>query len=521
MKKARQPSFLVTGSLSRGSNIRSRHHDGRRRRRRRLATNRVIILCFGITLAVAIWFVCGMYQKILSNTAGSTLDQVRDVTKNVQLLYNNHTTDANNNVDRVNNYNNNNNDDDNAEFSTTENKYECDKFDHSIKRPTHGCQVNNDTRTVFCNFENLRIDTELIKMIALGGEVLSTVMGRTEETEFPIYQRGAFSTSTKPNYDVPTEFRSGLHYVENVLNSLRYPSPQNKYKIDLSCKNTYPGTTLFITRYEYVNLYHTITDWWNAFSVLPRTKYNFLRNEGISKPDRVVFLDGHAQGLLDSTWQTLFGKYHYIKHIGGVYDGGICFERAIFIPPGYQSPLFNAKQNVNRCPNRDMAASFSNFVLEQYDLLRQTEVIRGNVVLIDRQPFVSHPRSDPKNLARQVTKSELNDLKKKLNNISDVTVNLVRLETMTFAEQLKLIRQTHILIGMHGAALSYLMFMDETKSHTIEFQKDDQDFFDYMSKWKGIDYELVGLEWTDDESSTLSFNAIQDITQLVKKYMSR
>ena len=183
----------------------------------------------------------------------------------------------------------------------------------------------------------------------------------------------------------------------------------------------------------------------------------------------------------------------------------------------------NAEKNDHtrqRCPNREMAASFSNFVLEQYDLLRQTEVIRGNIVLIDRQPFVSHPRSDPKNLDRQVTKSELNDLKKKLNSIPDVTVNLVRLETMTFAEQLKLIRQTHVLIGMHGAALSHLMFMDE-KSHIIEFQEGYQDFFEYMSKWKGIDYELVGLEWSEDESSTLSFNAIQEITQLVKKYMSR
>jgi glycoprotein 2-beta-D-xylosyltransferase len=515
MKKARQPSFLVAGSLSRGSN-RSRHHDGRRRRRRRIATNRVIILCFGMTVAVAIWFVCRMYQKILTNTAGLTLDQVRDMTKNMQLLYNNHTTDANNNVDKV------NNNDYDYDFAFSYPKYECDKFDHSIKRPTHGCQVNNDTRTVFCNFENLRIDTDLMKMVALGGEVLSTVMGRTEETEFPTYQRGTFSTSTKPNFDVPTEFRSDLHYVENVLNSLRYPSPKNKYKIDLTCKKTYPGTTLFVTRYEYVNLYHTITDWWNAFSVLPRTNYNFLLNEGISKPDRVVFLDGHAQGLLDSTWETLFGEYHYIKHIG-VRDGGICFERAIFIPPGYKSPLFNAEKNDHtrqRCPNREMAASFSNFVLEQYDLLRQTEVIRGNIVLIDRQPFVSHPRSDPKNLDRQVTKSELNDLKKKLNSIPDVTVNLVRLETMTFAEQLKLIRQTHVLIGMHGAALSHLMFMDE-KSHIIEFQEGYQDFFEYMSKWKGIDYELVGLEWSEDEYSTLSFNAIQEITQLVKKYMSR
>ena len=166
----------------------------------------------------------------------------------------------------------------------------CQTFDHTIYRPKHGCEVNKDTLTVFCNFQSLRIDNSKIRMDQ-GGELLSSVMGRKESLEFPKYTRGAFTVSSKPNFNVPMEYRSGLHYLENVLNAMRYPSETKKKSLDMSCQETYPGTTLFITRYEYVNLYHTLTDWWNAFHVLPD---NYMK-----QPHRVVFLDGHAQGGLD------------------------------------------------------------------------------------------------------------------------------------------------------------------------------------------------------------------------------
>ena len=126
----------------------------------------------------------------------------------------------------------------------------CSDFDHTIRRPRHGCEINKDTRILYCNFENLRVDTSKIDMVARGGEDLSSsnVMGRPEEDEFPTYTKAAFSTLTKPKFDVPDEFRSGHHYLENVLNALRYPTEKNKGKLDTSCQKTYKGTTLFITR---------------------------------------------------------------------------------------------------------------------------------------------------------------------------------------------------------------------------------------------------------------------------------
>ena len=407
----------------------------------------------------------------------------------------------------------------------------CLNFDNSILRPKHGCQVNKDTKIVFCNFDNLRIDASKINMVARGGEELSEVMGRPEKDEFPTYQKGAFSTPTKPKFDVPTDYRIGQHYLENVLNALKYPTKKNEGKLDLSCQKTYPGTTLFITRYEYVNLYHTLTDWWNAFMVLPRTTKtkgllrgladfsvgsspktsNDKKTEGtvVQKADRVVFLDGHAKGLLDSAWQTLFGDYHFIQHIGeSTGGGGICFERAIFVPPGYKSPILKDYER-EACVDKELAKAFSDFVLNDYGLL-SSQVVKGNVVVIDRQPFVSHPRSDPSKAARRFHDSQIDELQKQLGAIPGVNVRLIRLETLSFREQLELIRKTHVLIGMHGAGLSHLAFMDETQSHSIEFISNANEHFVYLSEWKGMDHKI--LELSDD--------GIEEAVRLVQQFMN-
>jgi prepilin-type processing-associated H-X9-DG protein len=46
--------------------------------------------------------------------------------------------------------------------------------------------------------------------------------------------------------------------------------------------------TLLVTRYEYANIFHTLTDWYNA--------YQARRMFGLTGTVDVVFLDGHAKG---------------------------------------------------------------------------------------------------------------------------------------------------------------------------------------------------------------------------------
>ncbi len=366
---------------------------------------------------------------------------------------------------------------------------DCKDFQHNTLRPDHGCQINPDTLQIFCAFSNLRINNSRIH-VDQGGERLEDVMGRSEAAEFPVYEEGAFSTRPKPKFEVPKEYQGmkQLHYMEDVLNSLQYPTTKNKGEFDSSCVETREGTTFMLTRYEYVNLYHTLTDWWNFFFVLTSEQRDH------KEKFRILFLDGHAQGNLDSVWTDVFGPFEYVQHLP---PGGVCFERAIFIPPGYVATLFPdagtdgtfSKQRL-RCPVPRFADEFSSFFLKAYDL-EQLKTIPGKVVIIDRKPYVSHPRSQAGSFGRVMT--GLQELKDVLIGASGVTsVEIIRLETMSFAEQVKAVRGAQILIGNHGAGLTHLLFMDRN-SHVVEFSLDYRDFFFYLAEWKGIHHVPIAV----------------------------
>jgi hypothetical protein len=95
------------------------------------------------------------------------------------------------------------------------------------------------------------------------------------------------------------------------------------------CQTTIPGTTIFLTRYEYCNLYHTTTDWWNTFFALPTLDS--------AKFTHFVFLDAHPQGSLDAVWGFMFANVTYVQHLP---KGGVCFEKAVLVPPGYMAQLW-------------------------------------------------------------------------------------------------------------------------------------------------------------------------------------
>jgi len=375
----------------------------------------------------------------------------------------------------------------------------CKGYIHTIFHPTHGCQVNPHTRQAFCNFLDLRIDTSLIKQDQ-GGEPLETVMGRTESAEFQKYSKGAFSVRRQPDLEESLKQNANLYYMTDVLGSLVYPTEMNKGGFNSYCAETRPGTTLMITRYEYANLYHTVTDWWNAFAVL--TAEQVQRKEKVN----ILFLDGHAEGNLDPIWEDIFGRYEYVKHL---LADGVCFERAVFIPARYSGPLFPSSRK--RYPKRQSARAFSDSVVKTYGL-QDIKPIHGTVVIIDRQPYISHPQSVQDTFQRGMN---LDDLVQRLRNDSKATsVEIVRFETLPYGEQLRTVRQAYVLIGNHGAGISNLLFMDES-SHVLEFNAKGMYFFAYMARWKDTHFHSQRIQNEGHLSDHDLSNAVSIINEWV------
>lgn len=313
-------------------------------------------------------------------------------------------------------------------------------FNKPYPRPNHTCTTNSALHISYCHMEAVSILVDEVK-VSMGNESVTSVSGRRDEEEFPIYATSStFSVPRPIQFD--RDFERGedhIFYLENVLEATAVHQDASPSQCTLNIS----GPVLLITRYEYCNLYHTMTDWFNAFFALPNP----------AAKATVLFLDGHAQGALDPVWSQVFGPTHFIKSFPR--GTRLCLDDATFVPAGYASPLWRRgrhfPQHYPPCP--EMMDAFVHRVLASYGVL-ETQMIPGRVTIVGRKPYMAHPRSNPKRTERTV--SNLPELAAKFKDS-----HIVYFETMSIREQLQTIRETDVLIANHGAALSHLLFLHD------------------------------------------------------------
>jgi Glycosyltransferase 61 len=360
--------------------------------------------------------------------------------------------------------------------------------------PVHGCHLASYWPTLsLCQFQNLTLDTAKLSAKVRGGEPLQNVMGQEENAEYLRYENGAFTVARPPVMDWTPPLSNGVlpptHYIETVLDAL-VTIDNTKKDLSSSCEEVWTGTTLFITRYEYVNLFHTMTDWWNAFFTA-----------GASMPVNVVFLDAHPEGNLDPVWRQLFrGKIAFARHL----PGRVCFDVIRLVPAGYNSPLQHqpsssrgggADKNGDSS-SMDVAAMkcFVDHVLQSLGV-DHVKRIPGRVVVIDRVPYVAHPRSDVSKAPRLI--SNLRDMAVSLKqlalpNIDKLTVEVVTLVADSMKQQVQSIREADVLVANHGAGLTHLLFLDDGAT-VIEFSPKIP-LFSRLSQWKPtVQFEIGGM----------------------------
>jgi hypothetical protein len=391
----------------------------------------------------------------------------------------------------------------------------CSAKSYNFLFPQHGCFDNEMAGRVHCRFRSLQIDLTKIHAKRMGGESLASSMGQEESDEFLTYEPGAFVVHEPLEETPSTEQRHKKywHYMNDVSAALVYSKNATtaggggggQIDVPIKCDQTWPGVTLFITRYEYVNLYHTMTDWWNTYFTMtaePQTTNTTKIN--------IVFLDAHPAGNLDPVWEQLFGggKVSFLRRLPGNH---ICFEEARFIPAGYTAPIY-PKDSENCPPDPQYTRKFVNHVLNVYNLTH-VHRIPGHVVAIERVPYISHPRSKPSNterllsnlrhLAMMLPKTVMAQLQRSeqeqgghdtsllslfkspstTNTLPKVTVKVVTLVNDTMRDQIAEIRQAHVLLANHGAGLTHLLFLDDG-AHIIELNC-NHGFFVQLARWRG------------------------------------
>ena len=313
---------------------------------------------------------------------------------------------------------------------------------------------------------------------------------------------------------------------------------------------------LLVTREagEHVNLYHTMTDWYNAYLVLVHLDY--------TKPEqlkhvRVLFLDNHPIGYLDPLWQSVFSPAHPIltvRNLTAAGDTVVYSPRVAFSPAGYSCPIWVHLREEDQCVDEvDMMGEFGRFVKRQLGVtdtqltLQQIEQWYGHgsndspygsgvieqhtapftaykgevgqgkvlhVVVVSRRPYKT-ATVDHSTVNRQIFNEP--DLMTALQSItasltptvfSHLHLALVDFARIPINTQILLCSHTDLLIGVHGAALSHALFLPPLAA-LLELQPQQQNWriFQHMQQWShrqgvGEHKRMEGWEGLDGAHSS-------------------
>lgn len=358
----------------------------------------------------------------------------------------------------------------------------------------------------------MRMDSRKIQM-SKGGERLELVMGRREEEELPRFEDGAFEVEgdggkrSRGGRVVDDEFldryvpRKGIefHAMRGLMKSMRIVGSG-----ELQCSQWIEEPTVLVTRFEYANLFHTVTDWYSAY----------VSSRVTSLPNRphLIYVDGHCKGSLEEAWEALFTSARYAKN----FSASVCFRHVILSPLGYETAMFKGLSESFSCQgtpvnnireNRDnqktsRLSEFGEMLRAAFDLPTDENSTKAstvhNILFVRRENYLAHPRHTGKVESRLSNEPEVfvsiqnwaaNQTKCRLNVVNGLFAH------MAMKEQLRAIYEASIIIGVHGAGLTHLV---SARSKTIVIEIISRRYmnphFSLMSQWKGLEYHAINLD---------------------------
>ncbi|XP_060080976.1 uncharacterized protein LOC132560320 [Ylistrum balloti] len=233
--------------------------------------------------------------------------------------------------------------------------------------------------------------------------------------------------------------------------------------------------TIFVLRYEYANLYHQMTDFYNAFLIA-----NLLK----IPPDDldVVLMDQNAPSVLDKTWDVLFGDVQKIKDI----NEPVVYKEMIWAVIGYNSPM-----NFHSLYSLPYGDEFSQFFKARYNAGPKVLDCAGvSILFVWRRNYVAHPGNPSGSISRKI-KNE----KELIDAVQEVfpghNVAGIQLDEHEINDQVKWVSQTDILVGMHGAGMSHIMELPH-HAGVLElfptYKAKTNRHFRAMARWRGLRY---------------------------------
>jgi len=323
------------------------------------------------------------------------------------------------------------------------------------------------------------IDKEFCVSITNSSELLEDVMNQPEEVEFYKFEMGCFllPCTRRPSY-----FFNGKNHLNEWLSSMitQYSSKQNKdYAVELQF-------TIAVTRYEYANLYHCLTDWYNAFLVM-----KFLNHTCCST--NILLIDAHPKAHLDDVWKVIFNSSRKLSAL----DRRTYFSQLVWGIIGYNSPLASLLS-----VHPPFIEEFRNIFLSRFNITESRHLVcdQLRVLFLWRRNYVSHPRNPLGKVSRKIS-NEVELLHYVSANMPEASVDGIQIDKLNMQQQLQRITDTDVLVGMHGAGLSHAIFLPKWAA-VVElvphYWSAESNQFKMIATWRKMIYE----RWVNNDPRT-------------------
>lgn len=255
-----------------------------------------------------------------------------------------------------------------------------------------------------------------------------------------------------------------------------------------------PKNFVLLKREGEMNPWHCLMEifsTWMTFDVLrisPDSRRNmnpFFRFPEDVSDTQVVILDHLPNGPFFDLW-TLFARRKplRLKELANTLSNAsvTAIDNVNFIAPlaGSANPFWQEDAEVQQCTLAPTLSVFSRRVLAFHDI-QDPPIRQANqsmvVTFVDRR---SHRR-----LRNQTALFRALELRH-----PQITIRLVDFAAISFAQQLRVARETDILVGVHGAGLTHTMFMREGAGAIVEMQPEGLEHrgFRILANMRGLTY---------------------------------
>ncbi|XP_030555048.1 EGF domain-specific O-linked N-acetylglucosamine transferase [Drosophila novamexicana] len=236
------------------------------------------------------------------------------------------------------------------------------------------------------------------------------------------------------------------------------------------------------------NMYHHFCDFFNLYASL---FVNQSHPAAFNTDVQIIIWETYPY---DSPFRDTFKAFTQrpIWTLSDVQGKRVCFRNVVLpLLPRMIFGLFYNTPIIQGCSNSGLFRAFSEFILHRLQIPFEPPLPQRKL----RITYLSR-----RTKYRQVLNE--NDLLAQLEANEEYVVQRVSYERLSFTEQLAITRNSDILIGMHGAGLTHLLFLPNWACLFELYNCEDPNCYKDLARLRGVHYitwEQTDLVYPQDE----------------------